>query len=264
MIKSQYENTTGLSLLESGILLDRELTNRVLVATVLGLALKEQFTIKRTANDSTGAIDIELFRNGSFGDQSTLDSNEKLLLGIMFKNFRDDRIHFSDMMELTTHLPFDARASIRDDIIHRLAQKGLFGRGGLHITAFNGIFFARAFIASIFVLFAIYIPWYVFPLWKEGFLMLFYLPLTFTILFLLLAYIAVREMITSLHITIEGKEAISVLRGYREYLLVAEKDRIDFHESLDAETRMLTKHLPYAVLFGVEQAWLKKISGQQK
>jgi hypothetical protein len=144
MIKSQYENTSGLSLLESGILLERELTNRVLIATVLALALKEQFTIKRTANDSTGAIDIELFRNGSFGDQSTLDSNEKLLLGIMFKNFRDDRIHFSDMMELTTHLPFDAQASIRDDIIHRLTQKGLFGRGGLHITALNIIFFCQS------------------------------------------------------------------------------------------------------------------------
>lgn len=263
MIKSQYENTTGLSVLESGILLERELTNRVLAATMLGLAIKEQFDIKRTVNERTGSVDIELFRKASFGDQSTLDSNEKFLLGILFNNFRDDRIHFSDIAQLRPASVLDARSSIRNDVIHRLEQKGLLLYGGLHWRKITSMFFVRVLIIFASILAAIFPPLFVLrtvPYNDGTFSLAFSTSLIFTVIFIIPAYIVWREgLMTSLRLTKEGEKVVNVLRGYREFLLIAEKDRIDFHESPDAADRMITKHLPYAVLFGVEQAWLKQI-----
>ena len=45
------------------------------------------------------------------------------------------------------------------------------------------------------------------------------------------------------------------LLGLREYLAVAEKDRLEFHNSPERTPEEFDSLLPYAMIFGVEKAW---------
>ncbi len=48
------------------------------------------------------------------------------------------------------------------------------------------------------------------------------------------------------------------LLGLKEYLTVAEKDRLKFHNAPDKDPQTFEKLLPYAIVFGVEEQWAEK------
>ncbi len=51
------------------------------------------------------------------------------------------------------------------------------------------------------------------------------------------------------------------LLGFKEYLDIAEKDRINFHNAPEKKPEIFEKFLPYAMVFGVEKAWAKEFEG---
>jgi uncharacterized membrane protein YgcG len=59
----------------------------------------------------------------------------------------------------------------------------------------------------------------------------------------------------SRRLTQKGYEAIRYLSGFKEYLSVAEKDRIDFHNAPEHKPEQFLAFLPYAIAFGVEKKW---------
>jgi len=46
--------------------------------------------------------------------------------------------------------------------------------------------------------------------------------------------------------------------GLKEYLQIAEKDRINFHNAPEKKPEIFEKFLPFAMVFGVEKAWAKE------
>ncbi len=61
--------------------------------------------------------------------------------------------------------------------------------------------------------------------------------------------------------TQKGADAKNMILGLREYLLVAEKDRLDFHNDPVKDPKTFEKLLPYALALGVSKAWAKKFEG---
>ncbi|MFM2374486.1 MAG: hypothetical protein RLZZ234_481 [Candidatus Parcubacteria bacterium] len=59
----------------------------------------------------------------------------------------------------------------------------------------------------------------------------------------------------SRRLTVKGYEALRYLHGFKEYLSVAEKDRIDFHNAPERKPEQFLAFLPYAIAFGVEKKW---------
>lgn len=55
-----------------------------------------------------------------------------------------------------------------------------------------------------------------------------------------------------------GQKLKTEILGFIQYLKVAEKDRIEFHNSPEEEHKKFDKLLPYAIALGVEKNWLKK------
>ncbi len=49
--------------------------------------------------------------------------------------------------------------------------------------------------------------------------------------------------------------------GLKEYLQIAEKDRINFHNAPEKNPQLFEKLLPFAMIFGVEKAWAKEFEG---
>ncbi len=58
--------------------------------------------------------------------------------------------------------------------------------------------------------------------------------------------------------TIKGVDAYEKILGLKEYLEVAEKDRINFHNAPAKRPEVFEKLLPYAMILGVEKEWAKQ------
>ena len=55
-----------------------------------------------------------------------------------------------------------------------------------------------------------------------------------------------------------GAEARERILGFKEYLRVAETDRINFTDAPEKSPKVFEKFLPYAIVFGVEKKWAEK------
>jgi len=62
-------------------------------------------------------------------------------------------------------------------------------------------------------------------------------------------------------LTEKGMEAKQDILGLREYLQIAEKDRINFHNAPEKNPQLFEKLLPYAMVLGVEKVWAKEFEG---
>lgn len=58
--------------------------------------------------------------------------------------------------------------------------------------------------------------------------------------------------------TIKGQESKEYILGLKEYLQIAEKDRIAFHNAPEKKPEVFEKLLPYAMVLGVDKAWAKE------
>jgi hypothetical protein len=52
-----------------------------------------------------------------------------------------------------------------------------------------------------------------------------------------------------------GQKVVDHIEGFRHYLTVAEKDRLNFHNPPDLTPQRFEAYLPYAIALGVENAW---------
>jgi uncharacterized membrane protein len=58
--------------------------------------------------------------------------------------------------------------------------------------------------------------------------------------------------------THKGVLAKEYILGLKEYLMVAEKDRIKFHNAPEKNPKQFEKLLPYAMVLGVEKEWAEQ------
>jgi uncharacterized membrane protein YgcG len=58
--------------------------------------------------------------------------------------------------------------------------------------------------------------------------------------------------------TEKGVAAYEYLLGLKQYLQIAEKDRLQFHNAPEKKPEVFEKLLPYAMVFGVEKQWAKE------
>lgn len=59
-------------------------------------------------------------------------------------------------------------------------------------------------------------------------------------------------------VTKEGAIEKENIRGFRDYLDIAEKDRLNFHNAPEKRPELFEKFLPYALALGVVDAWAKE------
>jgi uncharacterized membrane protein YgcG len=62
----------------------------------------------------------------------------------------------------------------------------------------------------------------------------------------------------------KGVLAKEYLLGLKEYLQIAEKDRLNFHNAPDKKPEVFEQLLPFAMVFGVEELWAKEFKGIYK
>ncbi len=61
--------------------------------------------------------------------------------------------------------------------------------------------------------------------------------------------------------TLEGNQAYAKVEGFKWFLQVTEKDRLNFTDAPEKTPELFSKMLPYAVALKVEKAWAKQFEG---
>lgn len=76
-----------------------------------------------------------------------------------------------------------------------------------------------------------------------------------------LSLIAIKLLRRQDGMTPSGADEYAKVKGFREYLDVAEKARLDFSDAPNKTPERFNKLLPFAVALGVEKAWAKQFEG---
>jgi uncharacterized membrane protein len=58
-----------------------------------------------------------------------------------------------------------------------------------------------------------------------------------------------------------GAETKDYILGFKDFLSVTEKDRLDFHNAPEKNPELFMKYLPYSIALGVEKKWAKQFDG---
>ena len=220
-----YESPSQLTPVEAGTLIDERVNLRDISATFIELAVKGYLKIKKLEKN-----DWQLTKVKEFAD---LTAWQKEFLGDVFAGGITAKVS-SLKNHFYKHLP-----KLKTEVYQGMVAKGYFPASpkkvrntytlisiGLLILGlgvlpfFSGSFNTVALIASAAVVF-----------WVGQFM-----P----------------------YKTRAGSAALNQIRGYKLYLEVAEKERIKFHNAPEKTPQLFEKHLPYAMVLGVEKKWAKQ------
>src|SRR5438093_1579210 len=61
--------------------------------------------------------------------------------------------------------------------------------------------------------------------------------------------------------SVEGRQVMDQIEGFREYLGVAEEDRLNALNPPDKTPELFERFLPYAIALDVENAWAERFAG---
>jgi hypothetical protein len=123
--------------------------------------------------------------------------------------------------------------------------------GGLHSPSGRGIAkrIATALGTSLLFLF------FVGPMGLTAFGPLFVVILALSAVICSVFYVIMPRM------TEKGTATMEYIKGFKMYLSVAEKDRLDFHNAPEKNPETFEKFLPYAIALGVSDKWAKVFEG---
>lgn len=244
-IVAQYEPYTGMLPMYTGVLVDGKLDPRDITAAIIDLA--EQGFLKITKTERTSFFFFEL-------DDFEIEILK--ILPVSAPQFSKDVlslisaypdpgtvIALSELAQNATH----ARANLetierlRSDAVQDLTTRGfyefIFALKDMPFTKWPAFLVKPGLIAAGMVF-----------LFMSG---------------LILVVVVGSAVLAALipwnlrRLTRKGYKAVNHLEGYKLYLSVAEKDRINFHNAPEKSPAEFLSHLPYAIAFGVEEKWAK-------
>ncbi|HEY4510603.1 MAG TPA: DUF2207 domain-containing protein, partial [Candidatus Paceibacterota bacterium] len=244
-IVPQYEAPEGLSPAEAGLILNEKFRNEDISAEIIELAVKGYISITRVEEKHFLKNSID-YRLKKLKDGSDLEKGfKKDLFDYLFRycDPATQEVVISQFKDVF----YSFLKTLREQISESVTTKGYFRANPLTIK--------QKYIGyglSIVVLF--------FVIWQIGL----YLPFT-------QAALAVSAIAVSLIVTVFGyfmparteKGALvkEYILGLRDYLKVAEEDRIKFHNAPEKNPERFEKLLPYAMVLGVEREWVKQFEG---
>ncbi len=223
-----YDIPKHLGVLELAYLSKNTLEHNALSAALVDLAIRGYLTIERIVTKKL-FIDTEDFRITFLKEVGT--SKLSIAEKILYNEFRDhgDTLLLSSLSHKLTGLSAILGTQVAED----LTQKGYYTEnpikvGQNYFIAAVGLFFFGMFI----------------PLLNIAIVM------SAIIIFVFALLMPKR--------TEDGVLLVEEIAGFKEYLSVAEKDRIDFVNAPDKDPKSFERFLPYAMVFKVEKAWASK------
>ena len=229
-IIAQYEAPEGLTPIEVGMLIDEKINKHDISAQIIHLATK-------------GFLDIEykkeeglLFDDKKFILHKKKDANEaenefdREILNLLF-GFGKDKV---DLSELQANQK--ALRNIKKKISTKLTESGYYKYSPRKT---RGLSYLAAFLIGFGLIFL------------SGEAIGFIGGISSGIIVAIFGYFMPAK-------TKEGAVLEEKIKGFKQYLSVAEKERLEFHNAPDKKPETFEKFLPFAIAFEVEDQWAQK------
>ncbi len=237
----QYEPYAGVLPMQIGVLRDASLDPKDIAAAIVYLAEQGYLRMKKVERKvlfffEVDDFEIELVKTVSPDGPRAHDAIVKLLFGsapVVGSVVALSKLKSNQMKQEENHSIVSA---LEAAIIADLTASGFYEAAGARtrtfqwvmwgvaVALFGGLFIVEPSIAHIVAL------------------------ITAVVSGIIANYLTRR-------LTVKGYEALWHTSGFEEYLTIAEKDRIDFHNAPERKPEQFLSFLPYAIAFGVEEKW---------
>ncbi len=288
-IIAQYEPPKGLSPSEIRYLLNRRFDDRCMVADIIDLAVMGYIKIdKKTSHYNL------ILTNKNYDSSTLKDSHKKLLESLFEKGDIVDvgaynsTIVFTkaDFLKLITdnykknYFTYNTKYFVVGIILSILIMFFLATVDGIQtlaITGFMSIWLSIWSFAVISMLLNIIKLWIRGNKFMSIFSLIFSIPFLIAELFALYmlyfsssaGFVIVLGLLIILNIsfyfllkqyTENGLRLVEEIKGFKLFLSVTEKERMNFHNPPERTPELFEKYLPYALALGVENKWAEQFA----
>ncbi len=239
----EYDAPDGLSLVDAAEIVNQRISAKDLSALLIELAVRGYLTIERIESKTLGifeSIDYR-FRRAKPADDSMTEEEQTLYEKIF--SGTSESVLASELKK--TRALINALSSVKKSVENRMVSEGYYrARPGTVRNAYILAAIALAIVA-FFALGAFLTPAAVIGIGISA------------VLIAIFAFIMPAK-------TKKGALAYESILGLKEYLQIAEKNRLDFHNAPEKSPALFEKLLPYAMMLGVSTAWAKEFEGIYK
>lgn len=247
-IVPQYSPPDGLAPCEVGAIMDEKVDNYDISADLISLAVRGYVKIKRVEKKALLGKNVDYILLQLKPETDLANQFERDLLKKLFKHkgsVKDDELDPNDPKHIDAVKLSDLEESfyqdlknLKGEVYASVVKKGYFAKNPQSV---RNAYLAVGFIVGALSLFLGNIFGYmgVISLVASGVLIIifsFFMPSK----------------------TIKGVLAKEYLLGLKNYLQVAEKDRLEFHNAPEKDPQLFEKLLPYAMALRVEKDWAKQ------
>lgn len=246
----EFDAPDNLTPAQVGLLFDEKITQKDISSEIIYLA--EQGYLRIVQEDKKGFFGKEKFTLEKLKSEEALkNSSDKLLMQSLFKGKEVQeggvlaRVSLDDLKYTFSQ----SYVQVVNDVQKNLVTEGYFAKNPQNVRsiymiigiALNGVL---AFLGvKVFT--------------DTNILLLILGVLVGAALFLIFAPLMPAR-------TPKGVAAREHILGFKQYLSVAEKDRINFHNAPEKKPQTFEKFLPYAMVLGVETQWAKYFEDMYK
>lgn len=239
-IIAQYEPPTGMKPTLVGALIDGNVNDKDITAGLIYLAEQGFVKIRKLEKNvllNNYDYEIKLIKN----DISSLDNTEKDILGLFFTSGLEigKVVNISDFVQ-----DFSFKMGI--GIISNNLYKGMTDMGFYEKNPSKALLPYIIFCGVTLTLFV--------------FILNFFNPVTKFSLLISWVIVLVFGLMMGKR-TKKGAEIRDYILGFKMFLSVTEKDRLNFHNAPEKNPEEFMKCLPYAMALGVEKKWAKQFEG---
>jgi uncharacterized membrane protein YgcG len=248
VIVPQYDVPDGLTPMETGGIVNEKVTADNISAEIIYLATKGYLKITQLEERFIGLIkstDYELTRLKDSSDLPN-DFDKQLLRGLFVGE--EKTIKLSELRNIFYQNAIEVTTSVLDAMLNKGYYKNL-GRmksssGGRIFLVLFMSFWAGGFFGGLIGAFLFH-GQFIFPM--------------LSIFISAIIYGIVSHFFPAK--TEKGVALKEYLLGLKDYLRIAEKDRILFHNAPEKKPEIFEKLLPYAMVLGVANIWAKEFEG---
>lgn len=259
IIVAQYEAPDGLTPMQTRFVLSQDFGSS-LSADIVHLATKGYLKIAKIKTEGIlGFGGDEDYRLTALKSSEDLPEHQRGLFDYLFAIGKGGYVDLSDLKDRF----YMKAAMVQEKAVESLVIQGYFPRptkGPLTAGLISGkLTSRRAAAVTGGIVVAVFgsiwgTPW-VMAVAGEG------SGLSFIIAWILSVAIWSLFSVIMPRLTEKGVAAKEHIQGFKLYLSVAEKDRIDFHNAPAKDPQTFEKLLPYAMALGVEKEWGKVFEG---
>ncbi len=270
LIVSEYEVVDNLTPLEAAVIINQSFTGKDIIAEVLSLAVRGYISIEQTEEKKFIGKSIDYTLMLTKLPDETLAPFDKQLLKEIFNTMTVGTVTVLSQ----NHSFYAMMGSLTTSLKKHLVENEYYTKDFLPKSLWDKVSPTGKqlkYVTAFFILVVVFLQsplsryvWEILGFTADQFTSLFIQELT-PIVFLGSIILAVISYSIFKHImpakTQKGALVRERLLGLKEYIQVAEKDRIAFHNAPETNPKLFEVLLPYAIMFGFEKKWVKAFEG---